>query len=71
MSFFNRNKYAIYHIIILTSLVAQLVKNLPAVQETRVQSLSQEGPGFPRREYWSELPFPPPDHCVTMTYYFQ
>ena len=51
MSFFNRNKYAIYHIIILTSLVAQLVKNLPAVQETRVQSLSQEGPGFPRQEY--------------------
>ena len=41
MSFFNRNKYAIYHIIILTSLVAQLVKNLPAVQETRVQSESR------------------------------
>ena len=26
------------------SLIAQLVKNLPAVQETRVQSLSWEGP---------------------------
>ena len=26
------------------SLVAQLVKNLPARQETQVQSLSQEGP---------------------------
>ena len=26
------------------SLVAQLVKNLPAVQETQVQSLSREGP---------------------------
>ena len=27
-----------------TSLVAQTVKNLPAVQETRAQSLDQEGP---------------------------
>ena len=26
------------------SLVAQMVKNLPAMQETRVQSLDQEGP---------------------------
>ena len=26
------------------SLVAQMVENLPAVQETRVQSLGQEGP---------------------------
>ena len=45
-------------------------KYLPAVQETRVQSLSQEDPGFPRRKYWSELPFPPPDHCVAMADYF-
>ena len=28
----------------LVSLVAQLVKNLPAVQETRVQSLGREDP---------------------------
>ena len=27
-----------------SSLVAQTVKNLPAVQETRVQSLGREGP---------------------------
>ena len=27
-----------------TSLVVQMVKNLPAMQETRVQSLSQEDP---------------------------
>ena len=26
------------------SLVAQMVKNLPGMQETRVQSLDQEGP---------------------------
>ena len=30
--------------ILTTSLVAQLVKNLHAVQETQVQSLSQEDP---------------------------
>ena len=28
----------------LASLIAQLVKNLPAMQETRVQSLGQEDP---------------------------
>ena len=28
----------------MSSLVAQLVKNLPAMQETRVQSLGQEDP---------------------------
>ena len=28
----------------LTSLIAQLVKNLPAVQETPVHFLGQEGP---------------------------
>ena len=27
----------------MASLVAQMVKNLPALQETRVQSLGQEG----------------------------
>ena len=30
--------------LILASLVAQMVKNLPTVQETRVQSLGQEDP---------------------------
>ena len=29
----------------MASLVAQMVKNLPAMQETRVQSLGQEGEG--------------------------
>ena len=33
-----------YHILERASLVAQLVKNLPAVQETQVQSLDQEHP---------------------------
>ena len=37
-----------YHMIFIhvwvTSLVAQMVKNLPAMQETRVQSLGQDGP---------------------------
>ena len=28
----------------MASLVAQMVKNMPAIQETRVQSLSQEDP---------------------------
>ena len=33
----------------MASLVAQLVKNLPAVQETQVHSLGQEDPlGIPR-----------------------
>ena len=32
------------YIYIWASLVAQLVKNLPAMQETQVQSLGQEGP---------------------------
>ena len=34
-----------------TSLVAQLVKNLPAMQETWVQSLGQEDPPGERRGY--------------------
>ena len=29
---------------VLSSLVVQIVKNLPAVEETRVQSLGQEDP---------------------------
>ena len=32
------------HIVIWASLVAQIVKNLPAVQETQVQSLVWEDP---------------------------
>ena len=35
---------AIYNTENYTSLVAQMVKNLPAVQETQVQSLRQEDP---------------------------
>ena len=37
-------KYATARILRGQSLVAQMVKNLPAVQETRVQSLGQEDP---------------------------
>ena len=33
-----------YYLLTGASLVAQLVKNLPAVQETQVQSLGQENP---------------------------
>ena len=33
-----------YYLLTGASLVAQLVKNLPAVQETQVQSLGWEGP---------------------------
>ena len=32
------------HVVVWASLVAQTVKNLPAMQETRVQSLGQEDP---------------------------
>ena len=34
----------IFHPLWLGSLVAQMVKNLPAMQETQVQSLAQEDP---------------------------
>ena len=43
----NKNKTSDGNIIIVTiraSLVAQLVKNLPAMQETQVQSLGQKDP---------------------------
>ena len=50
----------------MASLVAQMVKNLPAMQGTRVQSLGQEGPLgkgmathssiFARRTPWTEEP---------------
>ena len=36
--------FYLYCTIIRASLVAQVVKNLPAMQETRVQSLGQEDP---------------------------
>ena len=36
--------FYLYYTIIRASLVAQVVKNLPAMQETRVQSLGQEDP---------------------------
>ena len=38
------NKYNLVSPFQMASLVAQMVKNLPAVQETWVQSLSQEDP---------------------------
>ena len=34
----------IFYVWSLASLIAQLVKNLPAMQETPIQFLSQEGP---------------------------
>ena len=36
--------FNIRYIILLASLVAQMVKNLPAMQETQVQFLGQEDP---------------------------
>ena len=44
MIFNNSYIYIKYIYIYLEFLVAQTVKNLPAVQETRVQSLGQEDP---------------------------
>ena len=47
--------------IVWASLVAQLVKNLPAVQETPVQFLGQEDPlekgwiGYPLQYSWASL----------------
>ena len=41
------------HLLFWTSLVVQMVKNLPAMQETRVQSLDREDPW--RRE-WQPTP---------------
>ena len=45
----------------VASLVAQMVKNLPAMWETRVQSLGQEDPlekrqeGYPLQYSWASL----------------
>ena len=39
-----RHLYVFYFIIFWASLVSQMVKNLPAMQETQVQSLGQEDP---------------------------
>ena len=39
-----KNPLMMYSLCIWASLVAQTVHNLPAMQETRVQSLSQEDP---------------------------
>ena len=39
-----RNIFVIYIIVMSASLVAQMVKNLPAMQETWVQFLGQEEP---------------------------
>ena len=38
------------------SLVAQTVKNLPAMWETWVRSLGQEDPLLPRRKAWQPTP---------------
>ena len=40
---------------IWASLVAQLVKNLPAMQETLVQFLGWEGIGYPLQYTWVSL----------------
>ena len=37
-------KYSIIYLSIWASMVIQTVKNLPAMQETQVQSLGREGP---------------------------
>ena len=57
---------AIWHHLFWDSLVAQMVKNLPAMQETWVQSLNQEDPLenrmathsiiLARRAPWTEEP---------------
>ena len=39
-----RTSFVIYLMVMSASLVAQMVKNLPAMQETQVQSLSREDP---------------------------
>ena len=41
---YNKNILVIYIYISRASLVAQMVKNLPAMQETQVRSLGQEDP---------------------------
>ena len=51
-----------YHIYIRASLVTQKVKNLPAVQETWVQSLGQEDPLEKRMATHSNI--------IIYTYYF-
>ena len=53
---FKKKKKAHLYVIVGVSLVAQLVKNLPAVQETQVRSLGQEdspaeGNGKPLQYY--------------------
>ena len=44
MRFVKKNYYILLHTMIRASLVAQLVKNLPAMQETWVNSLGWEDP---------------------------
>ena len=44
MSVFNSGKFRVNYSILRASLVAQLVKNLPAVQKTQIQSLGWEDP---------------------------
>ena len=44
MSFFPENIFEFYYQTLGASLVAQILKNLPAMQETWVRSLGQEDP---------------------------
>ena len=44
ISMHNLNQFDIIHYIVGTSLVAQTVKNLPAMQEIQVWTLGQEDP---------------------------
>ena len=44
ISMHNLNQFDIIHYTVGTSLVAQTVKNLPAMQEIQVWTLSQEDP---------------------------
>ena len=51
---------SVFYQSIWTSLIAQLVKNLPAMQETPVQFLGQEDPagegiGYPLQYSWASL----------------
>ena len=51
--------YVVHYVQNRASLVAQLVKNLPAIQETPVQFLGREDPmervGYPLQYSWASL----------------
>ena len=52
---YKSNIYSLINCIYWASLVAQLVKNLPAMQETLVQFLGWEGIGYPLQYTWVSL----------------